>query len=214
VRRGLLVLALSALPGAALAQTTAETKKLELSGFLGGMSLTQDLGSATNIYMSVTGVAESVDFGKLYGFGASWAFTRNIAAEFHLSRSTNAYSLAVDDNEIGNVSLPDQFEAEQLFVTGGVVFQYPLEVGLIPYGSFGVGQLRTKPTSAIEGLESVAGTDVSFGGGVKYWIPAVPWLGVGFDLRYHTATDGLTFPGGDDSPSGTAYAIAGMVRLF
>jgi len=213
VRRALLVLALSAVPGAGLAQT-GESKKLELSGFFGGMSLTQDLGSASNIYMSVTGAAESVGFGKLYGFGASWTFTRNVVAEFRLSRSTNAYSLEVDDEEIGNVSLPDQFEAEQLFLSGGVVVQYPLELGLIPYGSFGVGQLRTKPSSSIEGLESVTGTDVSFGGGVKYWIPAVPWLGVGFDLRYHTATEGLTFPGGEDSPRGSEYTISGMVRLF
>jgi hypothetical protein len=213
VRRALLVLALSAVPGAGLAQT-GESKKLELSGFFGGMSLTQDLGSASNIYMSVTGGAESVAFGELYGFGASWAFTRNVAAEFRLFRSTNAYSLDVDDDEIGNAGLPDQFEAGQLVITGGVVVQYPLEVGLVPYGSFGVGRLRTKPTSAIAELESVKGIDVSFGGGVKYWIPAVPWLGVGFDLRYHTATKGLTFPGGDDSPNGTAYTIAGMVRLF
>ncbi len=211
--RGLLILVLVSIPGAALAQTR-ETKKLELSGFFGASSLTQELGSASNIYMSVTGAAESVEFGKLYGFGASWAFSRNIAAEFHLSRSTNAYSLEVDDDEIGNVSLPDQFEAEELLITGGVVVQFPMDVGLIPYGSFGVGQLRTKPRSAIEGLESVTGTDVSFGGGVKYWIPAAPWLGVGFDVRYHTATEGLTFEGAEDSPRGTAYTIAGMVRAF
>lgn len=210
MRRALLLLALLALPGAALAQT----KKLEISGFLGGMSVTQDLGSASNIYMTVTGAAESVDFGKLFGFGASWAFTRNLAAEFHLSRSTNPYSFAVDDTEVGNVRLPDQFEADQLSITGGVVFQYPTEMGLIPYGSFGVGRLQTKPQRAIEELESVSGTDVSFGGGVKYWVPAVPWLGVGFDLRYHTATDGLTFPGGEDSPRGTEYTFSGMVRLF
>ncbi len=213
MRRALLVLALSAVPGAGLAQT-AQSKKLELSGLFGGMSLSQDLGSASNIYMSVTGGADSVAFGKLYGFGASWAFTRNIAAEFRLSRATNAYSLEVDDDEIGNLSLPDQFEAEELYITGGVVVQYPLEVGLIPYGSFGFGQLRTTPKSSIEGLETVTGTDVSFGGGVKYWIPALPWIGVGFDLRYHTATEGLAFPGGDDSPSGTAYTVVGMVRLF
>ena len=213
MRRALLVLALSVVPGAGLAQT-GESKNLELSGFFGGMSLTQDLGSASNIYMSVTGAAENVEFGKLYGFGAGWAFTRNVSAEFRLSQSTNVYSLEVDDEEIGKVSLTDQFEAEQLFITGGVTVQFPLEIGFVPYGSLGVGQLRTKPTSAIEGLESVTGTDVSFGGGVKYWIPGVPWLGVGFDLRYHTATDGLTFPEGDDSPRGTEYTIAGMVRFF
>ncbi len=196
-----------------MAQTSG-TKKLEVSGFLGGMLVTQDLGSASNIYMSVTGSAENVDFGKLFGFGASWALTPNVAAEFRFFRATNTYTLDVDDETIGNVPLPDQFEAEQISYTGGIVFQYPTEVGLIPYGSFGIGQLRTTPTSAIEGLESTTGTDVSFGGGVKYWIPSVPWLGVGFDLRYHTATDGLTFPDGDDSPRGTAYTVAGMVRLF
>jgi hypothetical protein len=209
----MLLLALFAVPGAGMAQTGG-SGKLEVSGFIGGMALTQDLGSASNIYMSVTGSADSVDFGKLYGFGASWAFTPNIAAEFRFFRSTNAYSFAVDDDEIGNVALPGQFEAEQISFTGGVVVQYPTEFGLVPYGSFGVGQLKTKPMSAIEGLESVTGTDISFGGGVKYWIPSVPWLGVGFDLRYHTATDGLTFPGGDDSPTGTSYTVAGMVRLF
>jgi hypothetical protein len=208
-----LILSLVLVPGAALAQTSPR-KKLELSGFIGGMSLSQDLGAASNIYMSVTGSAESVDFGKLWGLGASWAFTRNIAAEFRFSRSTNAYSLSVDDEAIGNVGLSDQFEAEQIFLMGGVTFQYPLKFGLIPYGSFGVGQLETTPLKTIEGLESISGTDVSFGGGVKYWIPSVPWLGVGFDLRYHTATEGITFPGGDDSPNGTAYTVGGMVRLF
>jgi hypothetical protein len=213
VKRALLLLALSAAPGVGLAQT-GETKKLELSGFVGGMSLSQDLGTASNIYMSVTGAAESVDFGKLYGFGASWAFTRNVAAEFTFSRSTNLYGLEVDDEEIGSVALPDQFEAEQLLITGGVILQFPLEIGLVPYGSFGIGQMKTTPSSAIEGMESVTGTDVSFGGGVKYWLPSVSWLGVGFDLRYHTATEGLVFPGGDDSPRGTAYTVVGMVRLF
>ncbi|MGH9389022.1 MAG: hypothetical protein ACRD1Z_05350, partial [Vicinamibacteria bacterium] len=104
MKRALLTVLLTTLPGVALAQT----RKLEVSGFIGGMSPTQDLGTASNIYMSVTGAAESVDFGKLYGFGASWAFTRNVAAEFRLSRSTNLYGLEVDDEEIGNVTLPDQ----------------------------------------------------------------------------------------------------------
>jgi opacity protein-like surface antigen len=192
----------------------AQTKKLEISGFVGGMSLTQDLGSASNIYMTVTGDSESVPFGKLFGIGASWAFHENVAAEFHLSRSTNAYSYRVEDIEVGNVSLPDQFEAEQLLYTGGVVVQYPLANGLVPYGTVGVGQLRTKPSSSIEGIESVNGTDLSFGGGVKYWIPSVRWLGLGFDLRYHTASDGLTFPGGDESPRGAEYGIVGIVRPF
>jgi hypothetical protein len=199
---------------AASTVATAQTRKLEISGFVGGMSLTQDLGSASNLYMTVTGSSESVSFGKLFGVGASWAFHENVAAEFHLSRSTNAYSFQVDDIEVGNVGLPDQFEAEQLLYTGGVVVQYPLANGLVPYGTAGVGQMRTKPSSSIEGIESVTGTDLSFGGGVKYWIPSVPWLGLGFDLRYHTASDGLTFPGGDESPRGAEYVVMGIVRPF
>ncbi|MGH9334126.1 MAG: outer membrane beta-barrel protein [Vicinamibacteria bacterium] len=210
--RVLFALALLTIPAAALAQE--EPERLELTGFVGGMSLTQGLGTASNLYMTVRGAAENVDFGKLFGFRASWAFTRNIAAEFHLSRSTNPYTFQVDDHEVGNVSLAVPFEAEQLFYTGGIVAQFPTPVGLVPYGTVGVGQLRTKPRNTIEGLEEVTGTDVSFGGGVKYWVPSLPWLGLGFDLRYHTASDGLTFPDGDDSPRGTEFTGGGMVRLF
>ncbi|MGH9324480.1 MAG: outer membrane beta-barrel protein [Vicinamibacteria bacterium] len=210
--RVLFALALLTIPAAALAQE--EPERLELTGFVGGMSLTQGLGTASNLYMTVRGAAENVDFGKLFGFRASWAFTRNIAAEFHLSRSTNPYTFQVDDHEVGNVSLAVPFEAEQLFYTGGIVAQFPTPVGLVPYGTVGVGQLRTKPRNTIEGLEEVTGTDVSFGGGVKYWVPSLPWLGLGFDLRYHTASDGLTFPDGDDSPRGTEFTVGGMVRLF
>jgi hypothetical protein len=209
--RILLALGLSALPAVGLAQ---DVKRLELSGFVGGMSLTQDLGTASNIYSSVTGAAENVDFGELFGFRASWAFTRNFAAEFSASRSKNAYRLDVDDIEVGDVDLQDQFEADQLLLGGGVIFQYPLRAGLVPYGSVGVGLLDTTPASPIQGIESVSATDVSFGGGVKYWVPSVPWLGVGFDLRYHTASEGLTFPGGEESPTGFEYSIVGIVRLF
>lgn len=209
--RGLLVLCLCAMPAIGLAQAE---RKLELSGFVGGMSLSQALGTSSNIYMTVSGAAENVDFGKLYGFRASWAFTRNVAAEFSASRAKNAYHLDVDDIEVGNVGLENQFEADQLTLSGGVIVQFPLRVGLVPYGSFGVGRLETKPASPIDGIELVSAIDVSFGGGVKYWVPSLPWLGVGFDLRYHTATKGLSFPEGDSSPSGTEFTVGGMVRLF
>jgi hypothetical protein len=209
--RTILALGLFAIPAVSFAQ---DTKRLELSGFVGGMSVSQSLGTTSNIYLTVTGAAEDVDFGKLYGFRASWAFTRNIAAEFTLSRAKTAYGLDVDDLEVGNVGLADQFEADGLLLGGGVIVQFPLRVGLVPYGSFGVGRLETKPVSPIEGIESVSAIDVSFGGGVKYWVPSVPWLGVGFDLRYHTVNEGLGFPGSDSSPSGTEFTVGGMVRLF
>jgi hypothetical protein len=199
------------MPAIGLAQ---DSKRLELSGFVGGMSLSQSLGTSSNIYMTVTGAAENVDFGKLFGFRASWAFSRNVAAEFNASRSKNFYGLDVDDLEVGNVGLQDQFEADQLLLSGGVIVQFPTRLGLVPYGSFGVGRLETKPASPIDGIESVDAIDVSFGGGVKYWVPSLPWLGVGFDLRYHTATEGLTFPGGDSSPTSVEFTAGGMVRLF
>jgi hypothetical protein len=209
--RVLLALGLFWIPSVSLAQNA---KRLELSGFVGGMSLSQSLGTTSNIYMTVTGAAEDVDFGKLFGFRASWVFTRNIAAEFNVSRAKTGYRLDVDDLEVGNVGLADQFQADQLLLGGGAIVQFPLRVGLVPYGSIGVGRLETKPASPIDGIESVSAIDVSFGGGVKYWVPSVPWLGVGFDLRYHTANDGLGFPGSEGSPSGTEFTVGGMVRLF
>lgn len=204
----------------ALAATTASAaaeegrNRLEVTGFVGGMTLEQGLGTASSIYLSVTGAAADVDFGKLFGARASWAFTENVAAAFDFSRSTNAYRLDVDDEVIGSVGLGEQFEAERLSFGGSVVAQYPLASGLVPYGSFGVGRLATKPRRPIAEIDSVTATDVSFGGGVKYWVPKIPWLGVGFDLRYHTASKGLTFPGGDDSPTGVAFTVGGIVRLF
>jgi hypothetical protein len=188
--------------------------RLEIAGFVGGMSLSQDLGVASNIYMTVTGAAASSTFGDLFGLRASWAFSRNLAVAFDFSRGTNPYSFDVDDTEIGAVALPDQLKARRLYYGGSVVAQLPLSMGLVPYGSFGVGLLETTPSSPIGGISSIQTTDWSFGGGVKYWIPPVPWLGVGFDLRYHTASQGLTFPGGTSGPTGTEFTLGGMVRLF
>lgn len=192
----------------------AQDERLELSGFVGGMSLTQDLGSASNIYMTVTGAAGSSSFGDLFGFRASWALTRNVAAAFDFSRGTNPYSFDVDDTEVGAVALPDQFTARRQYYGGSVLAQFPLSFGLVPYGVFGVGRLETTPESPIGGISSVDTTDWSFGGGAKYWLPPAPWLGFGLDLRYHSASEGLTFPGGTGSPTGTEVTVSGMVRLF
>jgi hypothetical protein len=86
--------------------------------------------------------------------------------------------------------------------------------GVVPHGTVGVGQLSTRPRNTIEGISRVNAFDLSFGGGVKYWLRSTPWLGLGGDVRYHTANDGLTFPGGDDSPRGVEFTVAGMVRFF
>ena len=83
------------------ARGQAKPKRLEVSGFIGMLSVNQSLGTATNIYQTVTGEAENIDFGKLLGFRASWAFTPMISAEFNVSRGNNPYSFSVDDDTIG-----------------------------------------------------------------------------------------------------------------
>ena len=192
----------------------AQEPRLELSGFVGSLSFTQDLGSASNIYQSVTGSAGNVDFGKLYGVRGGWAFTRNLAAEFNFSRGRNPYQFDVSDAEAGDASLGPQFEADQTFWSGSAVLQFPTRIGLVPYGVVGVGQLQSRPVNPLGEISDVTSTDVSFGGGVKYWVPSVRWLGIRFDVRYHTASEGLTFPGSSASPSGTELTVGAAVRLF
>ncbi|HSF18301.1 MAG TPA: hypothetical protein VLK65_22390 [Vicinamibacteria bacterium] len=198
-------------PGAAGQSGAA---RLELSGFIGGSSFQQSLGTASNIYQTVSGTAGNIDFGKLFGLRASWALTRNIAAEFNLSTGTNAYTFAVDDIEVGNVDLGGQFEADQLFWNGSIVFQVPTRAGVVPYATAGFGRLETTPSSPLGDIDKVKATDVSFGGGLKFWLPSLTWLGLRFDARYHTASEGLNFPGNTETPTGTEVTVGATVRLF
>lgn len=210
------VLALG-VPATSVAQgSDGRPPRLEAGGFLGGLSIDQSLGSASNIYLSVTGQARNIDFGELAGFRASWAFTPNIAAEFQFSRGENAYVLSVDDDTLGAVDLGEQFSADQTFLAANAIVQFPLKYGFTPYGTAGVGRLQTELKSPISGLDgSLTTTDVNFGGGLKYFIPGVSWLGFRLDARYHTASDGLvSFPGGTDSPTGTEITIGAMIGLF
>lgn len=192
----------------------AQDPRLELSGFVGSLSFTQELGSATNIYQTVTGSAGNVDFGKLFGFRAGWAFTRNLAAEASFTTGRNPYRFDVSDPEAGDASLGPQLEADQIFWSGSAIVQFPTRAGLVPYGVVGVGRLEGRPVHPVGDVASVTSTDVSFGGGLKYWVPSLRWLGLRFDVRYHTADQGLTFPGGDASPRGTEITLGGSVRLF
>lgn len=188
--------------------------RLQVSGFLGGMSIDQTLGTATNLYQSVNGAAEDVTFGKLYGFRASWGFTEMLAAEFNLSKSSHDYTLdIVDDVDLDNVPLGEQFGTDQLRLGGNVVFQFPLG-NFAPYVTGGGGWSRTTPTAPIEGIDRVSSLDINVGGGVKYWFSSPQWLGVRFDVRYHTANEGLTFPGGTSSPQGVEFSVGGAFRWF
>ena len=128
------------------------------------LSVNQSLGTATNIYQTVTGEAENIDFGKLLGFRASWAFTPMISAEFNVSRGNNPYSFSVDDDTIGTENLADQFETDQLFLGGNILFQFR-RGNFVPYVTGGGGLQRTTPTSPIAEIERVSAFDINFGGG-------------------------------------------------
>lgn len=187
--------------------------RLQVSGFVGGMTVEQSLGTASNLYQSVTGAATDVTFGKLYGFRASWGFTPNLAAEFNLSSSSNAYTLDVDDLEVGNVALGEQFRSDQLYFGGNVVYQFPMG-SFAPYVTGGVGLARTTPVEAIAEIDRISALDFNVGGGVKYWFSSPRWLGLRADVRYRTANDGLTFPGGTSSPRGWEYTVGASFRWF
>ena len=187
--------------------------RLQVSGFVGGMSIDQSLGTATNIYQSVTGAATDVTFGKLYGLRVSWGFTEMLAAEFNLSGSSNAYTYDVDDLELGNVALGEQFQARSRYFGGNIVFQFPVG-NLVPYVTGGAGLLRTTPKETIAGVDSVSGFDFNVGGGVKYWFSSPQWLGLRGDVRYHTANEGLTFPGGTSTPNGFEFSVGASFRWF
>jgi len=187
--------------------------RLQVSGFVGGMTVEQSLGTATNLYQSVTGAATNVTFGKLYGFRASWGLTPNLVAEFNLSSSSNAYTFDIDDLEVGDVALGEQFRSDRLYFGGNVLYQFP-KGNFAPYVTGGAGLARETPVEPIAGIDRVSALDFNVGGGVKYWFSSPPWLGLRADVRYHTATDGLTFPGGTSSPKGWEFSAGASFRWF
>jgi opacity protein-like surface antigen len=194
----------------------AQERRLEISGFIGGLSLTHELGSVDNIYFTTTGAAENISFGRYLGIRGAFFLTPFVAIEANLSRGTNSYSYSVDDRELGTVNLSEQFEAKQLNYGGAVVVQYPLESGFTPYGTAGLGRQTNDPTSPIAGVESVTAFDFTFGGGIKYFFDGLdmPWLGFRFDFRYHFITNGLAFEGNDVSPRHNELTFGGVLRPF
>lgn len=196
--------------------TSAQERRLEMTGYLGGLSISHDLGAVSNIYFTATGEADNVGFGKYFGFRVAYFFTPNIGVEGNLSRGTNSYVFSVDDNDLGFVNLGDQFDAIQFNIGGSLIYQYPLDNGAVPYGAVGFGRQRNRPENEAEGFESVTGSEFHFGGGVKYFFEEqdLPWLGVRFDFRYHFVTDGLAFHGNDASPRHTEFTFGGVIRPF
>ncbi len=188
-------------------------KRLEVSGFIGMLSVNHSLGTAANIYQTVTGEAENLGFGKLLGFRASWAFTPMLTAEFNVSRGNNAHSLTIDDETAGTETLADQFETAQLFLGGNLILQFP-RGRFVPHVSVGGGLHRMTPTSPIAEIERVSAIDFSVGGGLKVWFSNPDFIALRVDVRYHTATAGITFPGGSSTPKGLELTIGASFAVF
>ncbi len=199
------------------AASTAQDRRLEVTGFFGGLSIDHDLGSVDNIFFTTTGQADDVEFFKYYGLRVDFNITPYIGIEGNLSRSKNTYSFTVvDDIELDTVPLGDQFDASQVNYGGNLIVQFPLEIGVVPYGTVGAGWQKTTPDQPISGIDTVSGIDFNFGGGVKYFLegPGLPWLGVRFDIRYHMISEGLAFIGNEASPRGTEITIGAVVSPF
>lgn len=197
--------------------SSAQDRRLEVTGFVGGLSISHDLGSVSNIYLTATGEAESVAFPKYFGVRVAYLLTPFVGVEGSLSRGSNRYTFSVDDRDLDTVSLGDQFDATELNYGGNVVIQYPLDNGLVPFGIAGVGQQRSSTANPIAGIEeTVTGLDFNFGGGVRYFFDEqdLPWLGVRFDLRFHFISNGLAFDGNEASPRHTEFTFGGVIRPF
>ena len=189
-------------------------ERLEISAFVGGAQVGGTLGPSSNIYMNVTSTPGNVDLGELFGLRASWAFTKNVVVEGNFSRAENPYTLEVFDFVLGGFDLGEQFEAKHTAASVNLVVQFPTAIGLVPYGTGGLGYLKT---SAVQGpigdSDSASGLETNFGGGVKYFFPTPRWLGVRFDVRYRRASEGVRFHN-SASPSSTEFTIGAMARFF
>ena len=196
---------------------TAQERRLEITGFMGGLSVTQDLGTSSNIYLEAVGEGENVNFGKYLGIRVAFMITRIIGIEGGYSQGTNSYTYSVDDNELGNVELGEQFDVKQSNFSGNVLIQYPFDNGFIPYGTVGFGRHTQNPEKTIAGIEDVVnGNDINYGGGVRYFLegPNLPWLGFRFDLRFHRVSNGLAFEGNEVSPRFTEMTLGVVLRPF
>ncbi len=195
----------------------AQERNLEITGFFGGLNITQDLGSVENVYFTAAGAAENASFGKYYGFRVGYIFAPWIGLEGNFSQGKNSYTFdVVNDVDLDNVALGEQFDAKQTYYGGNLLLQYDTGSGLVPYGTVGFGFQKNEPTESITGVESTSGTDINFGGGIRYFLegPDMPWLGFRFDFRYHMISDGLAFAGNEVSPRHTEFTLGVVLRPF
>lgn len=211
--RWILTLLSVLLPASSFAQ---QHKRLELSAFTGGLYVSHELGTASNVFFATTGEAADVGLPKWYGFRVGLNITPNVGLEGSASRGNHSYRFSVQDNELGDVSLGEQMEATERTFAGNLILQRPMRYGLTPFGTVGVGWSRTKPDSEIHGVDTVSTLDFNLGFGVKYFFEDqyLSWLGVRLDVRWHFVDEGLAFSGESVSPRSTEVVIGAVLRPF
>ena len=189
----------------------AQDKRFEASGFVGSMSVSHDLGTVSNLFFTTTGAADNVPFGDLWGGRFSYDFSPNLGAEVSYSRTMETFAFTVNDNDVGIVNLGDQFTTTVQNISGNFVYQYPLEIGLVPYGTIGFAWIRTDLDSEISGVTNDSSTGLNFGGGVKYFFTS--WVGARFDMRYQIISEGLAFADNIAEPRNTELTIGAAFRF-
>ena len=190
-------------------------RRFEAGAFLGSISINHDLGTVSNLFFTTTGQSDDVSFGgDFFGARFSYDFSPNLAAEATYFRARQTFSFeVVDDVEADDVALGDQFDATVQNISGNVVAQYPLEIGLIPYGTIGFAWVRTGLEKEIDGITSDSSNGLNIGGGVKYFFASAPWVGARFDLRYQFLSDGLAFAENSVEPRNTELTIGVAFRF-
>lgn len=189
----------------------AQDKRFEASAFVGRMSVNHDLGTVSNLLFTTTGAADNVPFGDLWGGRFSYDFSPNLGAEVSYSRTKETFAFTVNDDEVGIVNLGDQFTTTVQNISGNFVAQFPLEIGLIPYGTLGFAWIRSDLDTEVSGVASDSSTGLNFGGGVKYFFTS--WVGARFDVRYQIVSEGLAFADNVAGPRNTELTIGAAFRF-
>jgi len=211
--RWILTLVCVLLPASSLAQ---QHKRLELSAFTGGLYVSHELGTVSNVFFTTTGDAADVGLTNWYGFRVGLNITPSVGLEGSASLGKHSYQFSVQDNELGDVSLGEQMEATERTLAGNLILQRPMRYGITPFGTVGVGWSRTRPDSDIYDVGTVSTLDFNLGFGVKYFFEDqyLPWLGLRLDVRWHFVDEGLAFSGESVSPRHTEVAIGVVLRPF